>query len=359
MKVLLDGTVFGNGFQKGIQRYVRELVAHSDADVSLMHDHEGCITVPHALSDHVLKPFLKRLPRKNIPLRIWRSSQRRISIEGFDVYHTPYMGVSPNKRMPSVMVVHDMVCERFPEYFVGDASWESRRKKKAMDAATLLIAISQATADDLLYFYPEFADRIRVVHHGAEHLSQLEPSNSLITQNKPPYALFVGDRVGYKNFKTVLLAMVEPNWPDEILLKVAGPPPSDEELGEVRSMALDSKIAFLSRVDDSTLVDLYKQADCFLFPSLHEGFGFPLIEAQKCGTPVVASNIPVFMEIGGNGFEPFDPLDPASLAHAVSKVLDSVQSTALRRTGYENSMKFSWKTTAYKTTEVWREAIHQ
>lgn len=359
MKILLDGTVFGNSFQKGIQRYVSELVANTAADVSLMHDNEGGISFPHAIADHVLKPFHKRLPGRNLPLRMWRGMHRKCAMRGFDLYHTPYMGMAPSLKLPSVMVVHDMVCERFPEQFAGDAASESNRKKRALEAATQLIAISQATADDLLSIYPQYAGRVTVIHHGAEHLAKEDYHNFFVPDHAAPYVLFVGDRAAYKNFRCALLAMKESAWPSDLILKVAGPPPSDEELREVDGLNLAQRIDFLGRVDDATLVGLYKQATCFLFPSLHEGFGFPLIEAQRCGAPVVASRIPVFLEIGGDGFEAFDPLDPASLSGAVLNSLEPERSTTLRQRGYANSMRFSWRTTAQKTIEVWKGAMNQ
>jgi glycosyltransferase involved in cell wall biosynthesis len=358
MRVLIDGSVFGNKGQKGIQRYVHQLVLATQEHVAIMHHQKHRLSLPPDLYPLVLDAYNKRLPGKNLPLRAVRSFRRYVASKGFDVYHTPFMGVCPHPNTPSVMVVHDMVCEKLPEFFAADATLGTSIKKRAMDAATLLIAISQSTSNDLLDVYPEFQGRVRVIHHGAEHLPQICNSNKLIrnTLHAIPYALFVGDRVGYKNFRTLLYAISESNWPKELQLVVAGPKPTEDEINECRCRNLEKQVRFLGHVSDNELVSLYQNARCFVFPSMQEGFGFPLIEAQRLGTPVVASDIPVFHEIGGDGFESFNTSDPLSLARAVARVVEPDRGTSLRASGMLNATRFSWHNTAAQTAAVWRES---
>ena len=360
MRILIDATVCTNTFQLGIQRCVTELVKNLSVDYAFMHHSVAGLRMDADLQSHVLPGYESRLPQRNFLRRTWLAWQRQRALHAktFSVYHTPYLGMCPIAGLPSVMVVNDMVCEMFPEQFHGDAKLESERKKQAIDKATLLLAISQATADDLARIHPSTCDRIRVVHPGRGHIQAYQAS-----AQKPegadfdfPYVLFVGDRKGYKNFHLLLEAMTLATWPDGLELVVVGPAPSEAELADCAQRNLVAKTHFTGRVDDATLAALYHGAACFVFPSRHEGYGFPLIEAQSQATPVVASDIPVFQEIGGEAFEKFSPGDAGDLARAVASATAPARRVELLELGTRNAARFSWQATAAKTLAVWQEA---
>ena len=126
----------------------------------------------------------------------------------------------------------------------------------------------------------------------------------------------------------------------------------DEELPNVR---------FLGRVSDENLRQLYNQAVCFIFPSIYEGFGLPLLEAMTCGCPVLASDIPVFREVCGDAAIYFDPYDETSIRDSIERFLkmDDNGKKRLQVLGYENAQRFSWEKSAQHIISIIQEKIRK
>ena len=116
-------------------------------------------------------------------------------------------------------------------------------------------------------------------------------------------------------------------------------------------MELDTdsdKIHFLGRISDEELVRLYNQAECFVFPSLYEGFGLPPLEAMACGCPVLVSDIPVEREVCGDAALYFNPLEPSEILRMITQYLSNadVIKETMRQKGYDNIQRFSWEKSA-------------
>ena len=160
-----------------------------------------------------------------------------------------------------------------------------------------------------------------MIHPAAEHLqgSGAEPKG---VETEDPYVLFVGDRLGYKNFATLVAAVAERGWPRQVNLKVVGTEFSEPEHRLLHYHGIEAKVIHAGRVTDAELKQLYQRASAFVFPSLCEGFGFPFLEAQHLGVPVLASDIPVFREIGGDSVTFFNPRDPQAIIGAMVKLLE-------------------------------------
>jgi glycosyltransferase involved in cell wall biosynthesis len=250
-----------------------------------------------------------------------------------------------------------MVFEILPGQFLELAGPFAEEKKRAIERADAIIAISESTRKDLLAIYPELTQRVHVIHHGADHLAFSK--NLRANSNHPEfgtkgYALFVGARSTYKNFGMLMESMLEPDWPENLDLKVAGAPFTCAEVLALKYRGLERRVVDCGRAMDSTLEELYAGASVFIFPSMFEGFGFPLLEAQAAGIPVAASDIAIFHEVGGKAFEHFQPLDPSSIARAVSRSLEHNRADELRQAGYGNVKRFKWADAAKKTMEVWK-----
>jgi glycosyltransferase involved in cell wall biosynthesis len=256
-----------------------------------------------------------------------------------------------------VVTVHDLVPERLYGVCGDWAVGEIERKRECVLCADICICVSQATADDLIRFYPELKGRVRVVHHGAEHLGELFESRARPAE--PPFALFVGQRNYYKNFRVVLDAIQHPEWPNEVSLHVVGPPFAPHEISLVAVLGLKDRIVHLGRLSDDKLRFQYRTASCFLFPSLLEGFGLPIVEAQMNGCPVVASDIPVFHEVAGPAALFFDPRRGEKLAIAVAESLKSHVQTRLVEQGVENAKRFSWERAADQIIEIYEEMVER
>ncbi len=114
------------------------------------------------------------------------------------------------------------------------------------------------------------------------------------------------------------------------------------------------------KVDDNSLKNLYRNAEAFVFPSLYEGFGLPVLEAFSCGCPAILSNASSLPEIGGDGAIYFDPYDKESITNSIEKVLhDEEFRDNLIQKGYERQKFFSWKKTAASTKKVYESLLHQ
>jgi len=133
---------------------------------------------------------------------------------------------------------------------------------------------------------------------------------------------------------------------------------SQDETNLIQSLGLSTNKIRHINGDDQDLARLYRQASAFVYPSLYEGFGIPLLEAMSFGCPVVCSNTSSFPEVAGNACEFFDPYDHDSIAHALEKVLFSTElSKQLVELGKERIKSFSWEKCAAQTYAVYATLI--
>lgn len=360
VRIFVDGVVFQNNRQLGIQRYFREIIARIGltTDVAVWMRYPSSTILPADCKQ--LGPDLTYVPRRrNIACRLKQAialRRRRLQCAASDVYHSTFFTLPPVEHASQVLTVHDMIAEQFPNSLPG-AEEQVASKREAIQAARVIIAISLATASDLVAFYPETASRVRVIYHGADHLRS--SSCFGVSENRTRsdrYVLFVGDRKSYKNFQGLIHAAACREWPQGIHLMVIGSPFSEAEQLLLRRLGLAERVIHAGRVTDTELADRYSGASGFVFPSECEGFGFPLLEAQSQGTPVACSDIAVFREIAGRGAEFFNPKEPRAIAEAVRRLLDPQLASRLRHEGLINVARFSWDRCAAETRQVYEEA---
>lgn len=360
MRVLYDGIAFENGHQRGVQRAFRELIERLPEAVEPSMTLLGRARADLPSGVPVIRvgmPVPRALPRKLRKIvhpMLARPGQRRAQ-SGCDVFHSTY-DTLPICPMPTVHTVHDLVLERFSEFCSGRARTELfEHRRRVMDAATRVIAISESTAAELARFYPGCEDKTRVVHWGWEHLRRAEAPKGESPQE--PYAMVVGDRTQYKNFRVVLDAMDEKAWPDGVGLVVVGPAWRATEGFRVELLSKRHKVRHAGRVSDEELARLYSGASCVISASLMEGFGFPVLEAQAAGTPLVCSDITVNHEVAGDGAVRFDPGRPDQLAARVGEVQGRGVRAGLIEAGRANLARFSWDRCIAETVAVYEEAV--
>jgi glycosyltransferase involved in cell wall biosynthesis len=239
-------------------------------------------------------------------------------------------------------------------------------KRKVIEQADAIIAVSNATKHDILKFTNTKSKNISVIHHGInQNFKNTCPSVTDIeqfkTENqiKKPYWLFVGRRLRYKNFGTLLRAWAKVTNKYKIDSNLVAIGPNDGleswQIDFLIKNRLESKIKLLSRVDDCTLINAYHGATAFIFPSLFEGFGIPLLEAMACNTPIIASNIPVFHEIAADAALFFDPHDEDSLTDAMIQILDGQLCQNLKKLGQKRLDFFSWEQSAQQVVKIYQE----
>ena len=358
MNVLYDGVAFENSYQRGIQRAYRELIGHLPAGVDAVLTLTEKTKAELPARGRVVSlgmPGVGLLPRRlRRAIQPTLSGPRRRKMERWcGVFESTYYTL-PEGRVPTVVRVHDLIPERHGRFF--EAAWAAReiaRRRTAIERADRIIAISAATARELEHFHPTSKGKTTVVHWGHGHLPRVGP----MPGKDPAYALYVGDRAGYKNFGVVLSAVESSAWPRSVGLAVVGPRWTQEEERRVASPALRGVVRHHGRVHDEELARLYAEASCAIASSIDEGFGFPLLEGQGAGVPVVCSDIAVFREVAGEaGALFFDPVDPGSLAERVKAGLASDVRAGLVSVGTANLKRFSWDSCARASVEVYKMA---
>ena len=248
--------------------------------------------------------------------------------QNFDLYHPTYFNQKFLKylnKKPFILTVHDMTVEVLPEYFVFDKNLENmiKTKKYLIEKASRIIAISENTKNDILKFTNADESKIDIVYHGQSFESVA--NNQIFDYLPEKYILFIGQRSKYKNFVSFVDAISEILLieKDLHLICAGGFNFSRTEREIIDSLNLTDKIIYTGIENENKLINLYKNAICFVFPSLYEGFGFPILESFQCGCPLLCSNSSSFPEVAGDAAEYFDPYDAESIKNAVNNSLYS------------------------------------
>jgi glycosyltransferase involved in cell wall biosynthesis len=292
---------------------------------------------------------------------------RLLKKQDFDIFHPTYYDPYFLKYLrgkPYVLTVYDMIHELYPEYY---SSQDPTRQWKIelIEHADAIIAISKNTKKDILTFTNTEPDRISVVYLGNPF--EFHKRNEKITIPYDPllseksYLLFVGDRIRYKNFIffiTTIAKLIKKNSSLHVCC-AGGGPFTDNELKILNELGICSNVHAID-TDDHILPQLYMNARAFVFPSLYEGFGLPVLEAFSCGCPAVLSNAGSLPEIGGDAACYFDPQDPVSLIQVLEPLImeDKLRTDYIRK-GRERVSEFSWKKTAEETKKVYQNVLNR
>jgi len=272
---------------------------------------------------------------------------------GADLLHCPSNFGPAIRLLPTVVTVHDLLTLRHPEWVPGGRARGVQALSKAtVRAATHIIADSAASAADVHDLLGRPMADIDVIHLG------VEPSDVPDRGAGPgqrPFVLSGGNRMPHKNFERLLTAWARIPAAERPKLVITGSHGDDPLRPIVRELGLAADVELLGWVSEAELAALYQGASAYVFPTLFEGFGLPVLEAMARGCPVIGSDIPVLHEVGGDDMSYFDPLDPDSIATAVRQVLrDRDTQIALSAAGRKRAALFSWQRTADATAAVYR-----
>ena len=357
MKILYDHQIFSLQEYGGISRYFYEIItriSRKDANVDLF---KGFSVNKYSLN---AKNFNGRyISYKRIPIikigtvynifnsLIFLKKHMRIK---YDVYHPTYYDyyTMVNKKN-LVVTVHDMIHELYYPLFKHDDT--SIKKKKILNKANKIIAVSNNTKKDLINIYSIPENKIEVIYHG-------NSLNSIVSNNvlhKNPYLLYVGKRNSYKNFMRLLEAYAMLKYNKDIsLVCFGGGEFSKEEKSFISKMKLENKVK-LYIGSDMVLSNLYTYAKAFVYPSLYEGFGIPLLEAMHYQCPIIASNSSSIPEVLGDAGVYFNPDSVEDICLKIEKVLeDDELKDTLRIKGNIREKRFSWDKCASQTYELYK-----
>ncbi len=299
-----------------------------------------------------------------------------------DVFFSPthYLPIfSPKK---SVISILDVSYLRFPQLFKkSDLQQLTIWTKFSVKKAKKVFTISQASKDDIIEEYGVSKDKIIVTYPGikseiqnskSETNSKFKMQNSKLLSGKyginGEYVLFVGTLQPRKNIARLIEAFSRachpersegsrdssPSAQNDITLVIIGKKGwmYEEILAAPKRFNIENKVKFLGNVTDEDLPAFYKNALCFVLPSLYEGFGLPVLEAMQYGCPVITSNISSLPEAGGDAALYVDPTSVKDIAKNLESIINDEQlRKKLIKKGYEQVKRFSWEKTARETLE--------
>jgi glycosyltransferase involved in cell wall biosynthesis len=368
MDLFYDHTIFQQPYG-GISRYFREVILRllEKEDVGV-HLFMGLFVNRYGLEKAKKRykgywghgvpdiPWTGRL-RRVVNEGGWKLFQAKFAPEGGkgSVYHPTYYDFSGLPRGKVVFTVHDFTHERYPRLF-SKRDRTPKLKRGAFKRADALICVSESTKNDLLNFYDlKGGPQVRTIHHGYNDLSSLGKPGALLPGR--PFFLFVGPRHQYKNFGCLIDAFAaSPQLKKDFMIACFGGAAfSKEELTRFESLGIAGKVVCFQGGDDA-LSALYKKATALAFPSLYEGFGFPLLEAMSCGCPVVAGNTSSVPEVVGDAALLFSPTSPEDLAACLGRVaFESGLANRMAELGRQRCRLFSWDRCLEETLAFYRE----
>jgi glycosyltransferase involved in cell wall biosynthesis len=265
-----------------------------------------------------------------------------------------------------VVTVHDLIYARFPEAHAGIRDKGMKvLVPQGVRHSNRVIAISQSTRDDLIKLLGVSPDRIDVVPNGLGTVPRELPLSEAETRERfglgrRRVLLSLSAKRPHKNLAALIGALARIPVERRPLLVLPGYPTWYEgELRErVASAGVAGDVCFLGWVSGAEIEGLWAVADAFVFPSLYEGFGLPVLEAMARGVPVACSNASSLPEVAGDAALLFDPHDESAIASALERLLgDPIEAERLRSAGRERAQLFTWERTARLTLESYTRAL--
>jgi mannosyltransferase len=345
MKIVYDNLIYSLQKAGGISTYWSELSRR------LIRDHADAYFI-ESENDNIPRrdvPIEKHqlIKDRNYPLIINRFLP--VSLPSFKekfIFHSSYNRVISNKTAIKVTTIHDFVHEKF---YRGTRKFlHSYQKGKCLNTADIIITVSENTKRDLLSLHPSIStDKVRVIQNGVS-------DDFFITErvhHKKPYLLFVGSREHYKNFDFIVKLLKEM---PEFDLYIVGKPLNKTEQ-QLLIANIPGRFQLFSGIDNNRLNLIYNSAYALLYPSSYEGFGIPLLEAMKAGTPFIALNKSSIPEVAGKAGELIDELDIDNFKQAIYKIDSNRDKYILN--GLQQVKLFSWEKCYQETIKLYRDLI--
>ncbi|HUB69875.1 MAG TPA: glycosyltransferase family 1 protein [Acidimicrobiales bacterium] len=287
-------------------------------------------------------------------------------LRGADIVHMPFP-VVPQMAKPLVVTVHDAGFALYPEaYPPRGLRFHRRGLEMAAARAGLVITDTRAAADEILAHSAIRPDQMRVVHLGVDHIGA-DPRRTDEVLHRyglsgGPYVLWVGSLEPRKNVGVLVKAFVKLAKANKVSARLAMVGPlgwlHEGLVAEADKALLGERLLVLGEVSDEELRCLYAGASSLAVPSLHEGFGFPVLEAMAQGTPVVCSDIAALAEVSGGAAILVPPPDVDRWATSLEEVLsDPALRARLAEAGRERAEQFSWEKMATGTHAVYEELL--
>ena len=367
MKIIYDHQTFSQQDYGGISRYFYELIKFGKTD----HQNQLELIIKYSnntyienldISNHntfFLNNDFKGKRRIQMILNKYKSSFYLIN-NNYDIFHPTYYDTyflknlkAKNFTVTYLDMIHEKFVSQYPE--LGNDKKLFNQKKELIQIAPKVIAISESTKKDLIDIYGVDANKIDVIYLGNSFNANSESELPLVSK---PYVLFVGSRRRYKNFDFCLQSLKNVLLTNDISFICAGGDMlNKQEVALIDQLGLSHKVSQYN-ISDKILANLYKHSIAFIFPSLYEGFGIPVLEAFACNTPCLLSNGGSLPEVGGDAALYFDPQNADEIEQSLKKILNNkTLRDDLIQKGTQRLQKFSWENTYNQTINFYKSLL--
>ena len=356
LKILFDHQIFSSQVHGGVSKYFAEVIHR--LPVNSWEVSAWLSNNEYAYNYHLFKgihfiPHIVFRGKGRVMAELGKAySVYKIQKGNFDVFHQTNFDtycIRPLRDKPMVTTYHDI-------NFLTEMNYNERMVKlqrMSLERADKVIAISENTKKDMLNYFDIAPEKIVIIHHGIEKVNI--PTELAGRIYERPYILFVGMRHAFKNFTRFVQAfgLIADNYPELDIVCTRSPFTKDE-------MALFKELNISDRMyyciaDEVTLNRLYRDALFFVFPSLYEGFGMPILEAMANGCPVTLANASCFPEIAGDAALYFDPMDVDNIKQALeSMIINDELRESYKRKGLEHVKAFTWDNCAKKHYQLYQ-----
>ncbi len=295
----------------------------------------------------------------------WRLWRLRL-----DLYHATHYVLPVTTPSRVVVTIHDIIHLLYPQFLPNRLAfiYAQRMMRRSLGRADRVIAVSESTKSDLMDYFEVDGSTIEVIHNGVDEtfrhrLAELDLDRWLRQLGiRRPYLLFVGNPKPHKNLDRVIQAYaraVELADFDAPLVCVGDRTAAQFKLRQrAEQLGISDRLHLLGHVAQEALPALYQGATLFLYPTLYEGFGLPVVEAMASGTPVLTSNTSALKEVAGGHAHLVDPLDCERMAKAIARLMtDDDYRATLAEKGTARAAEFRWELCARHTLEVYRGVL--
>ena len=352
--------------QTGNETYITNLIEAMvkakppDLEFVLYHTHEADIP------DWPAK--LRRVRPQNPIMRIPISFPLALLKDRIDVAHFQYV-IPPISPCPTIATIHDISYEFYPKFFKP----LSRLRMctlipMAARRSRYVLTVSQFSKNEIIKKYGIPEDKVIVTYNGvADRFRCITSKETLLKETarfklNHPFILSVGTLNPRKNLPLLIKAYANLRKRGKIDqdLVLAGPESykARQVFQEIKTQGVDKAVRAIGHVSDRELVALYNRADFFVYPSIYEGFGLPVVEAMACGTPVITSNCSSLPEVAGGAAVLIDPRSKSEMENAMSSLAaDTDLRATLTKQGKKRAKHFTWDKTAEATLSAYFRAL--
>ncbi len=283
---------------------------------------------------------------------------------GLSVFHAPHYTLPFGLAMPGVVTVHDVIHLRFPEYFSAiQRAYAQLMIGHACRSSDAVIVDSAFTAKELIRYVACPEEKIHTIPLGVSGaFAPAQDGEAAAAFRRKfnlagEFLLYVGSLKPHKNFPAIIRSVARLRAGRNVQVICVGEKPEDDPALSAlcKSQGVDGLIQGLGWLPEADLVAAYRAATVLVMPTLYEGFGFPVLEAMACGTPVICSNAASIPEVAGDAGILVDPLSEQEMTDAITSVLDDASlRNSLRERGLRRAQQFTWQRCGEQTLNLYR-----